>query len=169
MDLNRKEFEIHEKIPTARCRLCPRSKWVNYSNARSHARTAKHQELAKKKYDSVTERVLSTRATQKVTINDNSIEDKSKDPEGPELMQEIEAEGRPHVSNIQHDSAPYPSKAMILTKALLNSPSLRFSEDQKEAILWWGRGVGIRDVPTLEALQRVPEVTNFDPFGDPTE
>jgi hypothetical protein len=46
---------------------------------------------------------------------------------------------------------------MFLTDLLFSSPRLRFSEQQKRAVLSWASQLGARDVPTYHALSRFQE------------
>lgn len=56
---------------------------------------------------------------------------------------------------------------MFLTDLLFNSPRLRFSEQQKTAILRWGKDLGAQDVPTLTGLEKVQD-TLQTAVGNPT-
>ncbi|KAH9949290.1 hypothetical protein B0H21DRAFT_889914 [Amylocystis lapponica] len=65
-------------------------------------------------------------------------------------------------------SYPWPSMAMFLTDLLFSSPRLRFSEQQKAAVLTWGKELGACDVPSLGAVKRCQEHIR-DLVGNPTE
>lgn len=52
---------------------------------------------------------------------------------------------------------PWPSSALFLTDLLFSSPRLRFSEQQKKAVLNWASQLGAPDVPTHYALSRFQE------------
>ncbi len=55
----------------------------------------------------------------------------------------------------------------FLTDALFSCPRLRFSRAQKRAILSWGKKLGAKDVPSLEALSRLQQRIHKS-VGDPT-
>ena len=54
------------------------------------------------------------------------------------------------------------------TDILFSSPRLRFSREQQEAILAWGRNLGAKEVPTLYAVEKFQK-TALDMMGNPTE
>ncbi|KAH9022937.1 hypothetical protein EDB84DRAFT_1241512, partial [Lactarius hengduanensis] len=49
---------------------------------------------------------------------------------------------------------PWPSFELYLTDMLFSSPRLRFSEQQKKAVLSWASQLGARNVPSLYALSQ---------------
>ncbi|KAF7974716.1 hypothetical protein HWV62_11375 [Athelia sp. TMB] len=61
---------------------------------------------------------------------------------------------------------PYPDKALFLTDLLFNSPRLRFSRAQQQAILLWARELGA-DVPSYDRLRKCQAVLK-EVTGDPT-
>ncbi|KAH9028757.1 hypothetical protein EDB85DRAFT_1867621, partial [Lactarius pseudohatsudake] len=52
---------------------------------------------------------------------------------------------------------PWPSFELYLTDMLFSSPRLRFSEQQKKAVLSWASQLGARNVPSLYALSQCQE------------
>ncbi|KAH9175921.1 hypothetical protein EDB89DRAFT_2240784 [Lactarius sanguifluus] len=52
---------------------------------------------------------------------------------------------------------PWPSFEFYLTDMLFSSPRLRFSEQQKKAVLNWASQLGARNVPSLYALSQFQE------------
>lgn len=53
------------------------------------------------------------------------------------------------------------------TDILFSSPRLRFSREQQEAVLAWGRELGARDVPTLYSIEKFQSAA-LKSIGDPT-
>ncbi|KAL6300162.1 hypothetical protein BKA93DRAFT_692189, partial [Sparassis latifolia] len=63
---------------------------------------------------------------------------------------------------------PWPSMAMFLMDLLFSSPCLRFSEQQKNAVLNWAKELGAHDVPSAGAVKKCQErIKNL--VGNPTE
>lgn len=56
---------------------------------------------------------------------------------------------------------------MFYTDVLFSSPWLRFSEQQKLAVLDWAKRMGARDVPSLHQLEKARELVD-DHLGNPT-
>ncbi|EPS97810.1 hypothetical protein FOMPIDRAFT_1031788 [Fomitopsis schrenkii] len=56
---------------------------------------------------------------------------------------------------------------MMKTDILFSSPRLRFSREQQEAVLAWGRELGARDVPTLYSIEKFQSAA-LKSIGDPT-
>ena len=54
------------------------------------------------------------------------------------------------------------------TDILFSSPRLRFSREQQEAVLAWGRELGARDVPTLYAVEKFQSLA-LEAVGNPTK
>lgn len=54
------------------------------------------------------------------------------------------------------------------TDILFNSPRLRFSREQKLAILGWGKALGASNVPSLYAIERFQKQAR-EALDDPTE
>lgn len=54
------------------------------------------------------------------------------------------------------------------TDILFNSPRLRFSREQKLAILGWGKALGASNVPSLFAVERFQKQAR-EALDDPTE
>lgn len=57
---------------------------------------------------------------------------------------------------------------MMHTDILFNSPHLRFSREQKLAVLAWGTALGASNVPSLYAIERFQQLAR-EAIGDPTE
>ncbi|KAG9097101.1 hypothetical protein FRC06_007956 [Ceratobasidium sp. 370] len=53
--------------------------------------------------------------------------------------------------------APYPDRAHLLTHSLFNTPHIRFSVEQQQAILEWANAMGTLDVPTMYSLEKCQE------------
>ncbi|KAH9927295.1 uncharacterized protein B0H18DRAFT_907557, partial [Fomitopsis serialis] len=85
----------------------------------------------------------------------------------PTTAQEISDSVFGSGARVAEDFFPYPSKGMMKTDILFSSPRLRFSREQQEAILAWGRGLGAKDVPSLYAVEKFQKAA-LDTVGDPT-
>ncbi|KAH9920588.1 uncharacterized protein B0H18DRAFT_936500 [Fomitopsis serialis] len=62
---------------------------------------------------------------------------------------------------------PYPNKSMMKTDILFSSPRMRFSRQQKEAILAWGKSLGAKDVPSLHRVDKFQDEA-LAAVGNPT-
>lgn len=56
---------------------------------------------------------------------------------------------------------------MLLTDLLFNSPRMKFSRAQQQAILSWGKQLGAQDVPSLKQLSSAQKDL-LAKTGDPT-
>ncbi|KAH9943748.1 hypothetical protein B0H21DRAFT_823519 [Amylocystis lapponica] len=69
---------------------------------------------------------------------------------------------------LEVQSYPWPYMAMFLTDLLFSSPRLQFSEQQRTAVLTWGKELGAHNVPSLCTVKKCQECIK-DLVRNPTE